>query len=352
MKSIGTLVFIMIFAAPILRADDRVAFDQTRDSFVFPISDFRAKLPLPIVLLDVNDTDSVDEKIAESRGREIEEVTSDVFLEVMMRELVDQTPFSGKLNFHGEYSADKINLYFLDQKNIDEFAPGIEICSYIPPKPLIVCNGEKIKAFSDNLVSHDRFFKIALVVVKDGQRRLLEKSEMSETEIATINTYLSVGLVTWIVAHELGHAVLHSDSTKTRLFFNSTVGGEIEREADEYAADLILKTEFAVNNALYSIDELVEAHFYEIVESRSSKLIRVLPEYDSRYLADNHEIELDANSPRDLLTFRGSRIYKYVADRHEFRDTTEFFNKVNENIVLKNPTWRRFLPDFVERWIE
>lgn len=60
-------------------------------------------------------------------------------------------------------------------------------------------------------------------------------------QIITLNSDMSEYLMSFVCAHELGHALLHPDSNTPFLRKNTFLSGDrVEREANEFAVNLLL----------------------------------------------------------------------------------------------------------------
>lgn len=74
----------------------------------------------------------------------------------------------------------------------------------------------------------------------------------------------------FVCAHELGHMLLHKKANAifmdTRTYFNT---GKYEREANEFAMDLLLSDEFLIENQDFTTDQLARLTGY------SQKLIEL-----------------------------------------------------------------------------
>jgi hypothetical protein len=75
----------------------------------------------------------------------------------------------------------------------------------------------------------------------------------------TVDVTFSGGFLGWILAHEVGHAVLHEDKVRRvgYLHFTGGIAGSLEHQADEFAAQQILRSDFLIRTSISSLNEFV-----------------------------------------------------------------------------------------------
>ena len=152
-----------------------------------------------------------------------------------------------------------------------------------------------------------------------------------------------------VIAHEIGHAVLHTNEGARAFYFNATANSKIEDEADEFASQLLAGTGLSFHIASLSLDEFVESRFADIVANEPRK---ILDESPGDYFATRFKVSLDLSNPEDRLLFRAIRIYSALTELVEDLDETGTYDIVSSNIEVRNEQWRLFVPDFLERIFE
>ena len=155
-------LFSVLAFLPTTSGANPVPVDQSRQTYVYPALPILRMVSVPkSFYFDIDRPETIQAGF--EMADDLVSVHPMDFFELMLNDVVSQSSFAGRLNIHGPYSNDHLNIYFFDQDIISEHFGDIQICAYLPPYPLIVCNGENLRSFSSFVSTSEEFYKVQII---------------------------------------------------------------------------------------------------------------------------------------------------------------------------------------------
>lgn len=170
----------------------------------------------------------------------------------------------GKSTINSVPEEDHLNIVFLERD------PGMvssffdhATCTYLGEMNLIVCNAGRIASLLDKLSGINENYSVAMSVFDKGNADSFTVN--FATNLDVLQQYLQQNLLTWIIGHEIGHALLHNDWVEEkRLGLHFSVQyNDMEREADAFVSQIVLSDVPIGANFSTMLLEYIEHEFRE-----------------------------------------------------------------------------------------
>jgi hypothetical protein len=131
------------------------------------------------------------------------------------------TPFAGKLNTSGPPKEGFLNVYFAKGKLPGRLSSIKCNCAYVGSST-VICDDQFIASFRSAVnFSRDSFYGKDASAIFEHEKAVIEQ----------VNQRISQTLTSWIIGHEIGHAVLHGSMSYER---RQGVTEKQELEADNF----------------------------------------------------------------------------------------------------------------------
>jgi hypothetical protein len=268
------------------------------------------------------DETSLSQAIKEHEGDELVELAPAALFELLVREAAAGTRFADKININRPYRQGYLNVYtYRDASQIDQIAS----CAFVGHDAIIVCQSDRLLKLITAFVTKDEYLDtIAIERKADGSVRVLKRSELDQQTRDTLDLTLAGGFLGWILAHEIGHAVLHADKLRGGeiLHFAGGVAGEIEHQADEFAAKQILHSDFLIQMTISSLNEFVAFEYLRFYSNPENKARFELTDAAQGPLSTTLRAHLSEKNPEEFLFYRAASINSEVTELDPTRDTT------------------------------
>jgi hypothetical protein len=277
----------------------------------------RARIPF-----HAGDDTSLSEAIKRHEMDELVELGPEALFELIVREAAAGTRFADKININRPHWPGQLNVYtFRAARQIDHIAS----CAYMGSDAIIVCHADRLLELTTRFVTKDEYLDTAVIKREaDGSLRRLKRSELDQQNRDTIDLTLSGGFLGWILAHEIGHAVLHADKLRNGgyMHFSGGIAGTLERQADDFAAQQILHSDILIQMSISSLNEFVAFEYLRFF-SNSANLGRYeLTDGAEDPSSTTLRLHLSEKYPEEFLLYRAASINAAVTQLDPDRDTT------------------------------
>ena len=216
------------------------------------------------------------EKVAKAFQDQKSSLSGPNVAELSTREFIQQTgllfakgtQFEGKFQVNDVPKSDFINLYILD-RDPDRVAKYFtRNCEYIGYYNSIICDSDLFKAYFAFVDAIKRTYDIVRRDAKTGE----ELPSDAET-LAISKILIKESILVWILAHEVGHAVLHKDvllRDNVPLHFDLEYN-RYEQQADSFVADKVISDWPLATNFWLGAGEFAQQEFRRIYRSRAGR---------------------------------------------------------------------------------
>lgn len=243
------------------------------------------------------------------------------------------TEFENHYTINSTPKDDSINFYILrDDK--EKVAPNLKLgCQYIGWSNAIVCDEAFFRGVLTEIDSFDRTIEIAYVTPSG--------TATSAPFTNAARSIVKSALLTWIVGHEIGHAILHRrvvNETKHPLHFSGFKYDKIEREADIFVSKKIgIDTSFSSQFKI-GMDEALQQEFRKYID-KQAKI-----DYEDGASGQADEVWYDARLPLAVPVSIPSSITHYplvlrelgiliaLTDTFPNLDNTGFYRAINSKL--------------------
>jgi len=169
-------------------------------------------------------------------GRPLEELlTFREFVAEIANAFVKGTPFENRVTVNALPKEGYLNIYFLDADPSKLSSRFEQNCLYTGHLNTIICDTR----FFDSLFQRvDQInYLYDLVILQFGKSGLPHQPMFHDYKLRFAQRYLRTTLITWVIGHEIAHALLHKHRVVKEgpLHFNLKYD-VVEKEADDYAA--------------------------------------------------------------------------------------------------------------------
>ncbi|MFA1674860.1 ImmA/IrrE family metallo-endopeptidase [Rhizobium mongolense] len=278
--------------------------------------------------LEQRETSLIDKSKPESF-----DVTLDEYIKFLLKNFLIKTDFEEKFQVNVFPSESSINVYFLTCDTTSILPPQAK-CAYVGYFNSIVCNVKSVEEMFAAVDQYDRLYDV--IGMNTSSNTMMR--ENSETLLGYAKSEIKKNQITWILGHELGHAILHRDlvgKAGIQLHFSYSYNKQ-EREADEFFAEKLSRSPalLAATGAGNSIGEFIEHEYRAILaqdESIDKKLIL------TRFVPTIIPIKIKLGLGAVPLIVRALNIQRAVQTAGMWEDTSGYYKIVEDNVTLIEP---------------
>lgn len=254
------------------------------------------------------------------------------YLKVIVDAMLMETAYAGHFTLNEIPDPNSINIYFLDC-DVSATVHGFRNsnCAYVGYVNSIVCRTKAIEDQFALMEQIPRAYDVALVDI----RTHVAFGPSSPAVLNHTRKMLNQSMITWMVGHELGHAVLHKavvSGTQEPLHFNFFYS-EVERQADDFVATKLASNEglLAASTAGLGISEFIHQQYRIILKER-------FPEVDQGLLAVRDlptvvPLEFTVTAGNYPLLLRAIGVRRAIAKANLYEDGTGYPTIVANNVI-------------------
>jgi hypothetical protein len=274
------------------------------------------------IVFKANQESSLSEAIKQHEKDDLVELSPEALFELIVREAAAGTRFADKININKTYQLGQLNVYtFRSARQIDQ----ISSCAFIGDNAIIICNADRLLRLITSFAAKDDYIDTAISRREaDGSLRRLKRSELDAQTRDTVDVTLSGGFLGWILAHEIGHAVLHADKLRrgSYLHFSGGIAGSLEEQADDFAAKQILQSDLLIQMSISSLNEFIAYEYLRFAADPANFGRYELMDGAERPSPMTLRLHLSEKYPEDFLLYRAASINATVTRLDPNRDTT------------------------------
>lgn len=224
------------------------------------------------------------------------------------------TPFENKVTLNEQPKRDHLNIVVIDRDPL-RLAPRFEesACSYIGYFNTIVCNGRRISSILGTLDEIDTNHSVVIAIFENDSADNFRVNFLDNIDV--LKRLLKQNFLTWLIGHEIGHAILHKPWVVDRrrsLHFDLTYDRR-EQEADAFVAKLALNDPSLGANFGTILLEFIEHRFRSEYAERTGTSIDIRP-LDGEPL---EPLEFDTYRYEIPLVLRAVRIMRELLAQDE-----------------------------------
>jgi hypothetical protein len=254
------------------------------------------------------------------------------YVKFIATSMLQDTPYAGHLTVNTEPDPNSINIYFLDC-DLSATVRGFpnSNCTYVGYVNSIVC---RAKAIEDEFALLDHIPRAYDVAIIDA-RTHVPLGPDSATLLSLARKMLKQSMITWMIGHEIGHAVKHKEvvaGSQQPLHFNLFYN-EIEREADDFVADRLARSEtlLASSQSGTGISEFIHQQYRILLKQQ-------LPAFDEillsvRDLPTVVPLEITVGAGNYPLLLRAIGVRQAIATAKVYADDTNYPAIVANNVI-------------------
>ena len=179
---------------------------------------------------------------------------------------VRDTPFEGKLNINSPPEIGHINIYFLREDSESLSNKFENNCTFIGYYRAILCDAHFFESIFQEIDQINEVYDIAFINLdEEGGPPTIERPDMSSDNenTAMIRALMKANILTWVLGHEIGHAILHYELvTGGEKSFHFDLGYDTEEEeADTFVAEQSAVTDERAAELLTFLAEFIHQEF-------------------------------------------------------------------------------------------
>lgn len=242
------------------------------------------------------------------------------------------TPFQGRVNINSPPEIDSINIYFLnsDSSRLSRHFEGN--CAFIGHYHTIICDANFIGKIINDLDQIQKTYDIVLYT-PEGAVDLAKDKELQKA----IVDRLKGNVITWILGHEIGHAVLHYNlvvEDKEQLHFDLTY--DKKEEADIYVAKKIVLSEGRASEFKTILGEFIHQEYRKEYRKSNPELSRnKILEMESRDFPLNSTLAVEQSKYKVPLLLRALHVIDALLKVAPNHDETGYFSAIENSIEIK-----------------
>ncbi|WP_026734109.1 ImmA/IrrE family metallo-endopeptidase [Fischerella sp. PCC 9605] len=258
------------------------------------------------------------------------------YLNVIAQELVKGSDFEGKVQINKPPQPGFINIYLLN-KDPNKLSRSFSNCSYIGYMNTIICNANFLKHEINLIRKIDKLYDVILFDLKTNK-----PIDISDKNIINkLHTRIAGSFLTWILGHEIGHAILHKEYViESKKGTNLKESGYRDREnqADNYVATALQKGSqqrgkpSSVSAVFWiSMGEYFQHKYRQEVEASFKNQISELA-WNSEQLPLMIVTNVEVKSKEIPYLLRVINILETLTKNTPHLDETQYYQKTKENI--------------------
>jgi len=294
----------------------------------FPISDL-------LVTFQGNDRSALNFQRLSPDQSGVRNVGLEEYTGVVADLLLKGTDFQGKFALNDSPDEGRVNLYIVSC-DLSDIIPGFKSssCTYIGFFNAIVCRSAYFKEKFFEIDRTDRIYALTVLRVDSN----VEIGPDSALALEKAISALKQGIFTWIIGHEIGHAVLHRSyvsSSGNNLHWSYSYTTH-EQEADRYVASKIAETpQLLTNTGVHvTIGEIIEQEYRKELKQIHPDMSEEVTH--TRFMPSVIPMTLHPLPGEIPLLLRAIKMRRALLDAEIFRDPYEYFSVVENNVYVES----------------
>ena len=338
---LGGVFVIVIFVFPNRLTEPKVEATLTgylsknlHDNDIFPND---VDMPVQDLAVSVTDEREILEAFDANRAGNFPTLTGMDYVKYVANLFVLGTPFQGKVNINSEPKKDHINIYFLIEDNDGLVRNFDNNCTFIGYFHAIICDSKFIKRTFNDIDQLTETYNIALVTRDSHSRLDIRRDDFSRPEVRKILGSMKGNFLTWLLGHEIGHAVLHYELVirAGEPFHLDLIYSEEEKAADRFVAEKIVLTKARAAEFHIMIAEFIEQEFRKVYrENQNQKSQKNLNSVRAWDFPVHNRIKVKHSKYRVPLLLRALRVRSALVEIEPSHDNTGYYEKIEKNIDI------------------
>ena len=294
----------------------------------FPISDL-------LVTFQGNDRSALNFHRLSPDQSGVRNVGLEGYIGVLADLLLKDTEFQGRFALNDSPDEGRINLYIVSC-DLSDIIPGFKSssCTYIGFFNAIVCRSAYFKEKFFEIDETDRIYALTVLRVDSN----VEIGPDSAFALEKAISALKQSIFTWIIGHEIGHAVLHKSYVSRSgndLHWNYSYTIH-EQEADRYVASKIAETpQLLTNSGVHvTIGEIIEQEYRKELKQVHPDISEEVTH--TRFMPSVIPLTLHPLPGEIPLLMRAVKMRRALLDAGIFQDPYGYFSVVENNIYVES----------------